>query len=274
MALFAIICEAPLCSLNGWLPIKNITKCSTLELADCGFEFPRPFVSLSPEESMTANRVFRTITLAGALGVAPMLAPQAQTVCTTGSLVVCVGFTFGIVTPTQYTLRVDFLSSTAGGSLYQFGLTDGASNFGLTGTGSVVLSAGNNSADWSFGCTGLLSGNDPDDVCVQGPTGGGALHTPGFAMFTFTSNAAFLGAGNTSLLTAQAHIQSFANLPGCSVKLSTSSSDFSTAGQSAGSFDAADCGTTTTPEPAGILLMGSGLVGIGGFLGLRRRTTS
>jgi hypothetical protein len=40
------------------------------------------------------KRVLQTAIVAGALSFAPIVAAQAGTVCSTGTLVVCVGFTF------------------------------------------------------------------------------------------------------------------------------------------------------------------------------------
>ena len=209
------------------------------------------------------KRILQAAALAGVMSLSPVVSARAATVCTTGSLLVCVDFTLAEVGATSnYTLTVKYASSNSGGVLTDFGI-DGPSTFNFTAvsvSGSGSFTAGSN--------CGLQ-----DDACASAnaPAPSNGLLVGQTAVLTF-STTNFTGDFSSSFYNA--HIQSFTNLPNCSVKLGNGN-QFSTTG-TGGSFnaDAASCGTTSTPEPASMFLLGTGLLGLGGGMVARRRRQS
>jgi hypothetical protein len=209
-------------------------------------------------ESRMVKRILQAAALAGVIGLVPATAARADTVCSAGSLVVCVDFTLGSLGANQYTLTVQY-SSTSGGRLTDFGVDPGA---GITFTPVSVDLA----SRFGIGTNCSLQ----DDACATAnsplPTNG--LSSGESATLTFSANAGFSGNFSTSFYNA--HIQSFANLPGCSVKLGNGT-QFSSTG-TGGSYNASsECGTTSTPEPASLFLLGTGLLGLSGGAVVRRR---
>ncbi len=180
---------------------------------------------------------------------------------------VCVDFTLSHDTGTGlWTLITDYVSSpsgvlTATGIYYNAGKT--APNYNI---GNVTLVSP--ITGWTTGgCTDLNLNSGSTDLlgACQSTTNGindGVVAPNGMLEITFTANSAFASAVTNNLIDYRAHIQAYGATQ-CSIKVDTNVQGF---------IGSTDCPSpTTTPEPASMALLATGLLGVGLPVIRRRR---
>ncbi len=138
-------------------------------------------------------------------------------------------------------------------------------NGNTSDTGPIKVFANDTSGSITSSITGDMTLNNPDCSSFSNVlTCWGANN--GFSTLAQVFGVSGFSVGSTSL---EFHFGAFANQPNCSIKISTILSSTDTTATFLSAPSSTDCGTPTTPEPASLGLLASGLAAMAGLAGRR-----